>query len=223
MVMNKNKRFKGLRNFAWGILRTFKMAACVQLILESTLKEDGWFNSYYKKESIDKENNPIPWNTYPFVKFIEPRLTKSFNVFEYGCGNSTIWYAGRVEKITAVENDREWFEKIKVGVPDNARIIYRELQYGGDYCREVLNHDQQFNIIIIDGRDRVNSVKNSIKKLTEDGVIIFDNVELPQYSEAIEYTKQHGFKQIEFWGMSPITAHCTNTSIFYRSNNCLGI
>lgn len=222
-MMKKNKKFKGLRNFVWRILRTLKLAACVQLILESKLVDDGWFRSYYQKESVDRENNPIPWNTYAFIKFIEPRLKKEFRVFEYGCGNSTIWYSKRTRLVVAVENNREWYEKIKVLLPENAQLVYKELEYNGEYSREVLNHAEQFNIIIVDGRDRVNSVKNSVKKLSEDGIIIFDNAELSQYKDAIQFLNQHSFKQIEFWGMSPITAHNTSTSIFYRTNNCLAI
>jgi precorrin-6B methylase 2 len=221
--MNNDKKFRGLRNIVWKLLRTLKLAAFFQLSLASTLVDDGWFNSYYKKESIDKQNNPIPWNTYPFLKFIGPRLKNSFTVFEYGCGNSTIWYSQRVRSITAVENDKDWFERIRTRLPANARLIYKELKYNDDYSREVLNQAENFHMIIIDGRDRVNSVKNSIKKLTKDGVIIFDNSELVQYKEAVEYLEENNFKHIDFWGMSPITAHYTSTSIFYRPDNCLTI
>jgi len=221
--MNKEKKYKALRNLTWSLLRSLKLAPYFQLALESTLVDDGWFNSYYKKESVDRENNPIPWNTYPFIKFIEPRLKDHFNIFEYGCGNSTIWYSQRVKSITSVENDKDWYERIKISLPVNARVVYRELQYGGNYCKEVLNYTEQFNIIIIDGRDRVNSVKNSVHKLTEDGVFIFDNSGLKQYTEAVSFLNGNKFKSIDFWGMSPITSHYTNTSIFYKNDNCLEI
>lgn len=221
--MDKNKKFKGLRNFLWKILRFFRLAACVQLILESALIDDGWFNSFYKKESIDKDGNPIPWNTYPFIKFIEPRLKNYFNVFEYGSGNSTLWYSKRVKSITAVENDNDWYRKVKERLPNNVNLIYRKLEYNGDYSKEVLNQNNQFNIVIIDGRDRVNSVRYSLEKLTEDGILIFDNSELSQYKDAIDLLSINNFKQINFWGISPITAHNTCTSVFYRLGNCLEI
>ena len=221
--MASNKKFKSLRNAVWKFLNILRLGAFFQLFLESALVDDGWFNSFYKKESIDKNNNPIPWNTYPFLKFIESRLQKHFDVFEYGCGNSTIWYSERVNSITAVENDKEWYKKIKTLLPVNAELIYKGLRYDGDYSREVLNQERQFDIIIIDGRDRVNSVKSSIKKLKKDGIIIFDNSELEQYQSAVKFLVDNQFKQIAFWGMSPITAHYTSTSIFYRTDNCLGI
>ena len=42
---------------------------------------------------IDKNSNPLPWVTYGFIDFISERLNKSIDVFEYGSGNSTLWYA----------------------------------------------------------------------------------------------------------------------------------
>ena len=211
------------KDFIWLLLRKMNLGGAVQLMLKSALLDDGWFKSFNEKRSIDKNGNPIPWNTYPFIKFIEPRLKNTFRIFEYGSGNSTIWYSKRVESIVAVENDKNWFEIVKTGLPENANIIYRDLSYSGDYCREVLNQKEQFHIIIIDGRDRVNSVKNSLEKLTSGGVIILDNSELVQYTEAMEFMQKKGFKRIDFSGISPITAHNTSTSIFYRSENCLGI
>ena len=88
-----------MRKFIWYILNKLKVASIVQLVLKSSLKEDGWFKSYYEKQAIDKKGNPIPWCSYPFIKFIEPRLKPSFEVFEYGCGNSTIWFANKVKTL----------------------------------------------------------------------------------------------------------------------------
>ncbi len=108
------------KDFVWLLLRKINLGGVVQLMLKSILLEDGWFKSFNTKESIDKDGNPIPWNTYPFIKFIEPRLTKYFIVFEFGSGNSTIWYSQRVKSITAVENDPNWYEITKNRLPKNA-------------------------------------------------------------------------------------------------------
>ena len=49
-----------MRKFIWYILNKLKVASIVQLVLKSSLKEDGWFKSYYEKQAIDKKGNPIP-------------------------------------------------------------------------------------------------------------------------------------------------------------------
>ncbi len=76
------------------------------------LKEIGWINSFNYKMPIDLNSNPLPWVTYGFIDFIEERLNKKMRIFEYGTGNSTIWYADKVQTVTSVEHDKAWFEKI---------------------------------------------------------------------------------------------------------------
>lgn len=212
-----------VKNIIWKLLNTIGIGGPIQLMLNGALKEDGWFKSFNTKQSIDKDGNPIPWCTYPFIKFIEPRLNKNFNVFEFGGGNSTIWYAKRVNNIKAVEHDKKWVEYISLKMPGNAEIIYRELTLNGDYSREVLKNESKYHIIIIDGRDRNNCAKNAVNSLTTDGVIIFDNANLPDYKESMNLFQSEGFKRIDFIGLSPVTNHNNYTSVFYRDYNCLGI
>lgn len=212
-----------IKNIVWKVLNVIGLGGPVQLILKSGLKEDGWFKSFVTKRSIDRNGDPIPWNTYPYIKFIGPRLTKEMDMFEYGSGNSTIWYAARAGSIKAVENDKVWYGMISKKIPANAEIVYRDLNDGKSYEQEVTKSDKKYHVVVIDGRERVNSLKNSLQKLTEDGVLVFDNSDLSIYDEAHVVMKENGFKKIDFIGLSPVTAHTNYTTIFYRANNCLGI
>ena len=212
-----------IKNIVWKFLNTIGIGGPIQLMLNGALKEDGWFNSFNTKQSIDREGNPIPWCTYPFIKFIGPRLNKNFNLFEFGAGNSTIWYAERVNTIKVVEHDKKWVEYMSKKMPENASIIYRELSPNGDYSKEVTKDGNNYDIVIVDGRDRNNCTKNGINCLTGYGVIIFDNSDRPDYKESMDLFKDKGFKRIDFIGLSPVTNHNNYTSIFYREDNCLGI
>ncbi len=212
-----------IKNLIWKLLIKLKLGGAIQLMLTGGLLDDGWFNSFNSKQSIDKNGDPIPWCTYPFIKFIGSRLKKDFLVFEFGSGNSTLWYSDRVKNIIAVENDKEWFDIISSKLPKNAQINFKKLDYDGEYCRSALNSNFKFNIIIIDGRDRGNCIKNSINSLTENGVIIFDNSDLPQYQEGVSFLIGQGYKKIDFIGLSPVTPHNNCTSVFYKQLNCLGI
>jgi hypothetical protein len=214
---------RAIKKIIWKILIKLRIGGPIQLMLTGGLLHDGWFNSFNTKRAVDRINNPIPWCTYPFLKFIEPRLKKDFSVFEFGSGNSTLWYAARVGQILSVEDNRDWLEMVSKKVPENAKLIYQTLKYDGEYCRQASELGNKFDIIIIDGRDRVNCVKNSIQALAEDGVIIFDNSDLPQYSDGIIFLISKGFKKIDFIGLSPVTPHNNCTSVFYRTLNCLGI
>lgn len=214
---------KLIKKIAWKILYKIRLADIFQLKLASSLKDDGWFISFYKKESVDGLNNPIPWCTYSFIKFIEPRLTKKFNVFEYGAGNSTIWYAQRVEKIFSVEHDQSWASSIKKKLPLNATLILKNLSMDGDYAKSILESGEIYDLVIIDGRDRNNCIKYAVKKLADEGVIIFDNSQLDDYKDGLEYLRMCGFKELKFTGNLPIVPNNNTTSIFYKTSNCLKI
>jgi hypothetical protein len=187
------------------------------------LNQIGWINSYKKMMPVDNKGNPLPWVTYPFIDFIESRLNRSMEIFEYGSGNSTLWYADKVKYVTSVEHDQNWYEKVKNNLPDNTTIHYSKLVYGKEYCQYAKQLDKKFDLIIVDGRDRVNCIKNSIECLTSSGVIILDDSERSSYLDGIQYLIDSGFKKIDFWGISPGLFYKKNTTVFYKNNNCLGI
>jgi hypothetical protein len=213
---------KPIKNLFRGLLNFVGLGSLVQLRLNSTLSGYGWFQSFKIKSSVDKNGQPIPWCTYPFIEFMEPRLKKEFTVLEFGSGNSTLWYAKKVAKIKCVEHDKGWYEKVRKELSGNIEIVYKELQYNGEYSKEA--KDEKYDVIIVDGRDRINCLFNSLKALKEGGVFVFDNSELKQYVAKIdEFCSVNNFKKIDFVGMAPISVHRTATSILYRSNNCLNI
>lgn len=187
------------------------------------LYEVGWFNSFDKRMPVDKSGAPLPWVTYGFIDFISNRLSKDFELFEYGSGNSTKWYAERVKTVTSVEHDRQWFEAVKLNIPDNVNLSYQELVYGESYSKFPITCGIKFHIVIVDGRDRINCIKNAVFSLKNCGVIVLDDSERDDYLEAFNYLHSKRFKKIDFWGISPGLFYKKNTTLFYKENNCLGI
>lgn len=187
------------------------------------LSNIGWFKAFDTKSPVDGNDNPIPWVTYSFIDFIKDRLRPEHAVFEFGSGNSTIFYAQRTGIVVSVEHDQEWFEKISKTKPENAEMIFCELQRDGDYCRMPVKLGEEFDIIIVDGRDRVNCCIQAVEALSPNGVIVLDDSERPNYRDAINYLTDKGFKQIPFSGISPGLFYYKSTTVFYKANNCLGI
>jgi len=190
---------------------------------EGLLVETGWIQSIENNSPVDDANNPVPWVTYSFIEFITKRLKPFHCIFEYGSGNSTLFYANKAAKITVVEHDREWFEKIRSLIPSNVTLLYNELDYNGSYCRAAKRTGKKYNIIIVDGRDRVNCIKNALPALKKNGVIVLDDSERDAYQDGIKFLIKQRFKAIEFWGFSPGLFYNKCTTIFYRSGNCIGI
>ncbi|WP_026630774.1 FkbM family methyltransferase [Dyadobacter alkalitolerans] len=212
---------KKIKNNTWDLLNGIGLGGSVQLFLDGALKQYGWFRSFHTKQSVDANGDPLPWYTYPFILFLKPRLKPDFVVFEYGSGNSTRWYGARVKQITAVEHDADWIKLIKPKLPSNAKVIEKPL--GDSYIQAVKDADERYNIIIVDGRNRVKCANFAVDYLTNDGVLILDNSEREWYQKAKDYLKERGFRRLDFIGMAPIVGIETCTSVFYRDGNCLGI
>lgn len=187
------------------------------------LDQVGWFNAFEARSPIDQDNNPIPWVAYSYIDFIRGRLKKQHTIFEFGSGNSTYFYAKHTSLVVSVEHDREWYDKIVNTKPENAEMIFCELMRDGDYCRMPLKLEKKFDIIIVDGRDRVNCCKQAVNAVSENGVIVLDDSERKCYQEGINFLKNNGYKELSFSGISPGLFYLKSTSVFYRVNNCLDI
>jgi predicted O-methyltransferase YrrM len=143
-------------------------------------------------------------------------------VFEYGAGASTLWWAQRVSEVLSCEHDPQWFELTRKGVPSNAKIVHAPRD-NYLYANRILEHVNEFDIVVIDGRDRVRCARNSINALTQQGVVIWDNSDRDYYKPGFEFLQQHGFRRIDFFGMSPLVAYESATAVLYREHNCLGL
>ncbi|HJP62280.1 MAG TPA: hypothetical protein VJ844_02505 [Mucilaginibacter sp.] len=187
------------------------------------LHDIGWFKAFNSKSPVDGNGNPIPWVTYSFIDFIKGRIKKQHTVFEFGSGNSTFFYAKYAGLVVSVEHDKEWYDKIVNDKPENSEMIFCELVRGGDYCRMPVKLEEKFDIIIVDGRDRVNCCKQAVDALTPDGVVVLDDSEREFYREGVDFLLKKGFKQLAFSGVSPGLFYEKATSIFYKPENCLGI
>lgn len=214
--MKRHHSYFSLLNFS-------KLYALLSFGVKGYLAEIGWFKAFETKSAVDEKGNPIPWVTYSFIDFIKERISKAHSVFEFGSGNSTLFYAAHAGKVISVEHDEEWYrkmERLKIG---NSELIYKTLEIGGEYCRAPLNLSQKFDIIIIDGRDRVNCCKNCLNALSDSGVLVLDDSEREEYAQGIIFLQEQGFKHLSFSGISPGLFYRKATSVFYRDNNCLKI
>jgi hypothetical protein len=187
------------------------------------LKDTGWTESWRRKSPVDAAGRPVPWMNYSLVAFLEPRLTPAMSLFEYGSGASTVYFAGKVGRVTSIEHDRTWYEDVRARLPANAAIHHEALEYGGRYCRAIAEHGGRYHIVVVDGRDRVNCVKHAVDRLEEDGVIILDDAERCAYKPGAEFLAERGFRRLEFWGLTPGNPANKCGIIFYRPGNCLGI
>lgn len=218
-----------MRNWKRQILEWFKRRRSTAKMLglhdlskhDGYLEELGWFDSFQRSMAIDRQQGAIPWLTYPAIAFIEPRLHNDMRLFEFGSGNSTIWWARHVGEVVSCEHNPAWHEQMAPRLPPNVNYLYVELDNG--YSEAIRRYREEFDVLVVDGRERVQCIRNSLGALKSGGVVIWDNSEREKYRPGFEFLRDAGFRRIDFWGMGPIYAVLWCTTVFYRQNNCFGI
>ena len=190
---------------------------------ESHLHSIGWLRSVRTALPVDRQGGAIPWYTYPAIEFLAARVNRTLAVFEYGSGNSTLWWRQRAGRVVSCEHDRDWHARMKSQLPNNAEYLYVALEPSGEYARVIHGYSHEFDIVVIDGRDRVACARNCLTALRPGGVVVWDNSDRSEYAEGFELLMQHGFRRLDFSGLGPINAYAWCTSVFYRSDNCFGI
>ena len=187
------------------------------------LRDEGWFKSFDLKQPLDKHGNSIPWFTYPAIDFLRERLKKDMCVFEYGCGNSTLFFSERVNEIISVETSFDWHNKIKQKLNSNCNLIIYNEKSAFEYAETIKQFNKNFDIIIVDAIKRNEVIKVAVDYLNPTGVLILDNSNVDEYKEGIDFMLNKDFKKLDFWGIQAGYFNKTCTTIFYKSDNCLGI
>ncbi len=212
-----------LKALATLVAKPKRLAALLSYGHKGYLATIGWFTAFDNHQAVDANNQPIPWVTYSFIDFIKERLHNNLTVFEYGSGNSTLFYAKKVKRVVSVEHDNAWYKKIVNEKAANAEMIFTKLEPNGEYSQKAKLLNEKFDVIIVDGRDRVNCCKHSVDALTENVVLVLDDSESEDYKEARIFLKNRGFRELSFSGISPGLFYKKATSVFYKKENCLDI
>lgn len=181
-----------------------------------------WGNTY-EDFFADEEETINPWWVKNVADLVKSKLSKNMTVFEWGSGNSTLFIAQNVGSVVSVEHNLMWYERMQEIIPRNVRLEFCELTYGGEYCKKIFNEKEKFDLIIVDGRDRVNCAINAVEYIKENGIIIWDDTHREAYQEGYDFLKEHGYKQLQLSGITYSHAFMHYTSIFYKENNFLGL
>jgi len=204
-MTNKILRYSGIRSY-------------IDILFDSPIRDRGWF-SCHSAPPTDQYGKPLPWMPYSLIDFISDRLHSGLDVFEYGSGNSTEWFATRVNQIFSVEHNKIWYKKMNGSLSSNAEILHRT---GEKYITAIEDYDG-FDIVVVDGKYRNECAKKAVQHLNSEGVIILDDTYREQNKKIINDLTGGEFREIFFQGLGPVTSNLQRTSIIYRRNNCLDI
>ena len=189
------------------------------------LREEGWLRSNRERRPVTRAGEPLPWYTYAAILFLAERLPPDATVFEFGAGNSTLWYAQRCARVLSVDPNREWAERIAALAPPNAKDVHHAHPTGREgYLSEIAGDGTRWDVVAIDSAWRAESGRVAVQNLSDRGVIVWDNSRLPEFADDMRETfAPAGFRELPFGGLVPIVPSFDRTSVLYRPGNCLGI
>lgn len=190
---------------------------------DSYLHSTGWLKSVENNRPMSPKGDPVPWMNYTIVRFLEKRIPKNALMYEYGSGASTLFWAKRISRVVSLEYEESWYEKIRREMPSNATVEFCAQDRDGQYCRNITKHNLKFDIIVVDGRDRVNCVKRAVENLSPQGVVLLDDSDREKYIPAFDFMRISGYKALSLAGLKPTGLGSDETTIFYKSENCLEI
>lgn len=213
--MKQMNKIKAILNDILGMLylRGFITAVRSLKILEL---DYGHFASSQKWQSIDGRGQPIPRFTYPAIEYLKSQDLSNKSIFEFGSGNSTIFWSHRAKNIVSVENNTDWFNKIADTVKQfsNAIVLLRKKRK--DYIDEIDRGNKKYDIIVIDGVFRENCSLKAVRKLKRGGIIILDNSD--RYPKICRFLRTNNLIEVDFTGFSPINPYISTTSFFIDRN-----
>ena len=189
------------------------------LLRFSPLRTDGWLRSVRTNRSVDANGRPMPWITYPAIDFLSPRLNRTLSAFEWGSGGSTQWLAERVRIVDSCEHDPAWFERVRAGLPANCTLVHRPLEDGNRYAEAIGETGHAYDLVVIDGRQRVECSTACLTRLSPGGVVVWDNTDREEYAAGLRALAGQGFHRVDFWGLAPMLVY----TVLFRPGNCLGI
>lgn len=172
----------------------------------------GQYKSIKNSSSINERGEPIPWYTYPAIEFLNQFGFNTKKVFEFGSGNSSLYWSEKCSSLISIEHDQDWFNKIKNNIRNNQKLFLRKNKK--EYVQSINEFEPEFDMIIIDGVYRQDCAKEVKKKLNREcGIVILDNSDW--YSETAKFLRDSmDMIQVDFHGFGPINNYTWTTSLF---------
>ncbi len=120
---------------------------------------------------------------------IEGFLADGGDVFEYGSGHSTLWFAGFSDVIT-VEDNAEWYKEI-VSVLDSSGLEADTHYVLPEDIAEVISDYGMFDLILVDCRDdqREQAASVAMSHVKPGGWLVIDDSNWPLWDPAKDLLK----------------------------------
>ena len=151
------------------------------------LWDSGWMRSRLNGMTAqDASGDPLPWLTYPAIRWLDGYVDPGMSVFEWGSGQSTRWFRWRGCRVTSIEHDPRF---VRPGIT---------LARGIDAYVGALDHGKH-DLVLIDGEWRVECAIQAAQLGCR--VVMLDNAD--SYTLAASFLRLRYKHAIPFRGLAP--------------------
>jgi predicted O-methyltransferase YrrM len=156
--------------------------------------------------------------SFEIIELLDAVVTRDTAVFEFGGGGSTLWFADRAGTVVTVEHDHGWAHDLRAATTEDPRttILAHDASDGYEaYVNAIRAYpDEHFDVVLIDGRERVRCVAAAAPKLRPGGLLVLDDSERPLYARAGEILDGWPCQVVS--GLAPFKPVAGTTTVWRR-------
>lgn len=173
----------------------------------------------------------LPWWNPRAVRYLRANLPPRGTVFEWGSGGSTVWFSERGLRVTAVESEREWADKVRKRCPvadvlfipgadrgdfrSEPQLRDRGKHFFDDYVAAIDGFpDGSLDVVLVDGICRVECARRAVAKVKPNGLIIVDDTNWPFLLPPAEVFA--GWPRLTLSGFKSNGGSCVYSTTFFR-------
>lgn len=213
--MEITPNYKSVRSL-WSSMRSF---ADWHALRTHALTQFGWPES--RRRAISADNHgPVPWWCYGLTHFLDQMVSTDSKVLEIGGGASSEWWLARGNHVTTIESDQDW--SAVIGRSCAAWSGRHRLVTEGNTSPAALAQlleDEKFDVVVNDGAGDRGSLALVLTHATnDDGLLVWDNSDRSSDRIAISQLNASGWRSLEFFGIGPINAYASKSTVLYRGH-----
>jgi hypothetical protein len=126
------------------------------------------------------------------IALFKKYVSNASSYFEYGCGGSTFLVNSypNIKSIVSIDSCSEWIEKTKQQLSDNSKVNFYYIDINGNcsrwghpidsskksdwikYPNSILEHKENFDLILIDGRFRRSCCAAAAMRMSKDSFLL---------------------------------------------------
>jgi len=183
-----------------------------------------WFRDrILQKNTMD---SAFPWINYSTIQFMHHIVSKGTKVLEFGAGGSSLFFLERKANLISIEHQAEWINEVQKRASKKQLMRWSHhlisssqhsssVPLADHYLLALKNiADSSIDLVVVDGRHRVESVKRAMAKVKPGGSLILDNSNRPEYAETFELLL--GWKLLETWSITNFSEFVTPAAIWTK-------